>query len=193
MVSKTTRTSKSAPGAGNVPRARLGMPILLAAVALAAGLSGCGGSGFQPLYGSAGIGAGADKKLEQVGITTIPGRVGQRIRNEMIFQATGGAGEAVSPLYTLDIAIRESVTSTLVRIDGDARSQIYNLDATFKLVRNSDKAVVLTGTSYGRAGFERNSSIFSNVRAREDAEDRAANTVGQDLKSRLAAFLSSQA
>jgi LPS-assembly lipoprotein len=111
----------------------------------------------------------------------------------MIFQATGGAGEAVSPVYTLDIAIRESVTSTLVQIDGDARSQIYNLDATFRLIRNTDKAVVLTGTSYGRAGFERNSSIFSNVRARQDAEDRASNTVGQDLKSRLAAFLSSQA
>jgi LPS-assembly lipoprotein len=169
------------------------MPILLAVVALAVGLSGCGGSGFQPLYGAAGIGAGADKKLEQVSITTIPGRVGQRIRNEMIFQATGGAGEAVSPVYTLDIAIRESVTSTLVQIDGDARSQIYNLDATFRLIRNSDKAVILTGTSYGRAGFERNSSIFSNVRARQDAEDRASSTVGQDLKSRLAAFLSSQA
>ena len=110
----------------------------------------------------------------------------------MIFQTTGG-GAPVPSAYTLDIAIRESVTSTLIRVDGDARSQIYNLDASFKLIRNSDKAVILTGTSFGRAGFERNSSIFSNVRAREDAENRAASTVGQDLKSRLAAFLSGSA
>lgn len=155
-------------------------------------LGGCGGSGFQPLYGAAGIGAAADQKLAQVDIATIPGRVGQRIRNEMIFQTTGGGAEIPSA-YKLDIAIRESVTSTLIRIDGDARSQIYNLDASFQLIRKSDNAVVLTGTSFGRAGFERNSSIFSNVRAREDAENRAAGTVGQDLKSRLAAFLSSQA
>ena len=163
------------------------------AACLAPGLGGCGdSSGFRPLYGSAGIGAGADQKLAQVEIETIPGRVGQRIRNELIFQTSGG-GEPVSSAYTLDISIRESVTSTLIRVDGDARSQIYNLDASFKLVRKSDKAVVLTGTSFGRAGFERNSSIFSNVRARDDAENRAANTVGQDLKSRLAAFLSGAA
>ncbi len=164
---------------------------MLLALSVATMLGGCGG-GFQPLYGAAGIGAGADQRLAQVVTSTIPGRVGQRIRNEMIFQTTGG-GEPVKPLYVLDIAIRESVTSTLVRIDGDARSQIYNLDASFRLIRISDKAVVLTGTSYGRAGFERNSSIFSNVRARDDAENRAASTVGQDLKSRLAAFLSSAA
>jgi LPS-assembly lipoprotein len=49
--------------------------------------------------------------------------------------------------------------------------------------------VVLSGTSYGRASFERNKSIFSNVRAREDAENRAAKVVGEDLKSRLSAHL----
>lgn len=173
-------------------RSRAQIAVVLAALAVS-GLTACSdGSGFRPLYGAAGIGAAADQKLAQVEVSTIPGRVGQRIRNEMIFQTTGG-GEAVPSAYTLDIAIRESVTSTLVRVDGDARSQIYNLDATFKLIRKSDKAVVLTGTSFGRSGFERNSSIFSNVRARDDAENRAASTVGQDLKSRLAAFLSSPA
>jgi len=181
----TTITRRSAGGFWHAP--------MLVAAVMVAVLGGCAdGSGFKPLYGAAGIGAAADEKLAQVKITTIPGRVGQRIRNEMIFQTTGG-GIAVPAAYTLDVAVRENVTSTLVRIDGDARSQIYNLDASFKLIRNSDKAVVLTGTSYGRAGFERNSSIFSNVRAREDAENRAASTVGQDLKSRLAAFLSNQA
>ena len=87
--------------------------------------------------------------------------------------------------------MRESVTSTLVLVTGDARTQVYNLDASFKLIRIADKSVMLEGKSYARAGFERFSSIFSNVRAREDAENRAAKTVGEDLKSRLAAFLAS--
>ena len=186
----TNRTSniRGPRHSGSALRSAVGTALL----ASAALLGGCGGGGFQPLYGAAGIGAGADQKLAQVDIQTIPGRVGQRIRNELIFQTTGG-GDPVPPAYSLDIAIRESVTSTLIRIDGDARSQIYNLDASFKLIRKADNAVVLTGTSYGRAGFERNTSIFSNVRARDDAENRAASTVGQDLKSRLAAFLSGQA
>lgn len=168
--------------------------LVLAAALVAPLLAGCGSGGFRPLYGSAGIGgAQANEKLAQISITTIPGRVGQQIRNELIFQATGGGGEVQQPTLRLDVAIRESVTSTLVRIDGDSGSQIFNLEAKFQLIRISDKTVVLSGTSYGRAGFERNKSIFSNVRAREDAENRAAKSVGDDLKSRLSAYLGGSA
>jgi LPS-assembly lipoprotein len=60
-------------------------------------------------------------------------------------------------------------------------------------VRVADNAVVLKGSSFARAGFERFESIFSNVRAREDAENRAAKALGDDLKSRLVAYLASPA
>lgn len=167
--------------------------LAMAAVLVVPFLSGCGNGGFRPLYGSAGIGANADARLAKVSVTTIPGRVGQQIRNEVIFHATGGGGEAVNPELRLDVAIRESVTSTLVRIDGDSGGQVYNVEAKFQLVRVSDKSVVLSGTSYGRASFERNTSIFSNVRARDDAEDRAAKVVAEDLKARLSAYLAGAA
>ena len=49
--------------------------------------------------------------------------------------------------------------------------------------------MVLEGRSYGRAGFERVTSVFANVRAREDAENRAAKTVGEELRTRLLAYL----
>lgn len=167
---------------------------ILAAALAAPLLAGCGNGGFRPLYGEASLGgAHADDRLAKVSVTTIPGRVGQQIRNELIFHATGGGGEVVQPDMRLEVAIRESVTSTLVRIDGDSGGQVYNVEAKFQLVRISDKAVLLTGTSYGRASFERNKSIFSNVRAREDAENRAARVVGEDLKSRLSAYLGGSA
>jgi LPS-assembly lipoprotein len=156
-------------------------------------LSACGGSGFRPLNATSAFGgANANEKFAHIDIVTIPGRVGQRIRNELIFQTTGG-GVAQAPTMRLEIAIRESIISTLVTTTGDAQGQIYNLEAAFKLVRISDNSVVLTGTSYARAGFERFESIFSNVRAREDAENRAANTIGEDLKSRLTAYLAGAA
>lgn len=167
--------------------------LVLAIVLVAPLLSACSG-GFKPLYGEASLGgAHADERLAKVAVGTIPGRVGQQIRNELIFHATGGGGEVIQPDMRLDVAIRESVTSTLVRVDGDSGSQIYNVEAKFQLVRISDKSVVLSGTSYGRASFERNKSIFSNVRAREDAENRAAKTVGEDLKARLSAYLAGSA
>ncbi|MCH9765716.1 MAG: hypothetical protein K0U34_06970, partial [Alphaproteobacteria bacterium] len=111
-------------------------------------LAACGNGGFRPLNGSAAVGgASATEKLAQVDVGKIPGRVGQKIRNELIFQTTGG-GHALPPNYRLDIAIREAVTSTLVRQDGDAASQVYNLSASFKLTRLADNTVALQGTSH---------------------------------------------
>ena len=178
-------------GMRTIPR-RSTSRVLLAAIVALPMLTACGSGGFTPLYGSSGIGANVGEKLAQVQITPIPGRVGQRIRNELIFQSTGG-GRPLPPVYRLEIAIRESVTSTLVQTDGDALGQLYTLDASFQLIRISDNSVALKGISYGRAGFERFDSIFANVRARQDAEDRAARTVGEELKTRLSGFLSSQA
>jgi LPS-assembly lipoprotein len=162
-----------------------------AAVTLTA--CGDGTSGFRPLYGNASLGGtGANEKLAAVDVGPIPGRVGQRIRNELIFQTTGG-GSPLPPEYRLDIAIRESLSATLVRRDGEAEGQVYNLDASYKLVRITDKAVVAEGKSYSRAPFDRSTSVFANVRAREDAENRAARTVGEELRTRLLAHLGSQA
>jgi LPS-assembly lipoprotein len=163
--------------------------LVSASVAISA-LSGCGDSGFHPLYGSALInGKAVNERLAAVDVAPIPGRVGQRIRNELIFQATGG-GEAKTPEYRLDVAIRESVTSMLVAVDGNAGSQIYGIDASYSLVRLSDKKVIAQGSSYGRASFDRVSSIFANVEARQDAENRAAESVGEELRTRLLAVLS---
>lgn len=160
-------------------------------VAAAGSLAACADStGFRPLHASQSVGgSGASEKLAAVDVAPIPGRVGQRIRNELIFQATGG-GAPLPPEYRLEIAIRESVTATLVKIDGNASGQVYNLDASYKLVRIADKSVVAEGKSYSRAGFERVTSIFSNVKAREDAENRASKSVGEELRTRLLAHLS---
>lgn len=166
--------------------------MLMAVSTLAFGA--CGDtSGFRPLYATSGInGANVSEKLATVDIAPIPGRVGQRIRNELIFQATGG-GAPLPPEYRLEIVTREAVASTLVEIDGNARSQIFNLDASFQLIRIADKSVVFKGVSYGRATFQRVTSVFANVRALQDAENRAARTVGEEIKTRLTAYLSSTA
>lgn len=179
------RQSRSLPS-------RRGLLGLLAAGVAAPLVSACGDAGFRPLHGSAALVGGADQRLQQVEFAAIPGRVGQRIRNELIFGANGGA-DRVPPTMRLDVAIRESVTSALVRSDGETLSQIYNLEASFKLVNLADRKVIFEGQSFSRAAFDRNPSIFSNVRAREDAENRAARTISGDVKTRLAAFLSGRA
>lgn len=184
-------SSSEARKSGSAPARRAWLRVPACTLLLGFALSGCGSeAGFRPLYGTTASGVGLEEKLAQVQVAPIPSRIGQRIRNELIFQNTGG-GTPPPPLYTLEIVITESVTSTLVQTTGESLSQIYNLNAAFRLISIKDKQVVLQGTSQGRAGFERFTSIYSNVRAREDAENRAAKTVAEELKGRLAARLSS--
>ena len=134
-------------------------------------------------------GQSLSQAMAQVSVTTIPGRVGQRVRNELIFQTTGG-GEAQEKVYKLDIVLRERLTSQLVDAQGDAESQIYHLDADFQLTERNGGAVILKGQSFGRAGFQRFQTIYSNVRAKRDAENRAARTVARDVRTRIETALS---
>lgn len=170
-------------------RSSAGLAALLAGLAALA-LAGCG---FQPLYG--GTTAGGQRLSEVmagVEITPIPGRVGQKLRNELIFANTGG-GLAAPSRYRLEIAVKESVTDQLVQITGDATGQVYQLDATFQLIDPNNGKVLLQGKAISRAPYNRFQEIFANVRARYDAENRAARTVSESIKTQVAAFLTNAA
>ena len=161
----------------------------LSLVLLGPMLSACG---MQPLYGSAAVTGGVGDELAAIDIQEVPGRVGQVVRNELIFKTTGG-GEAADPIYRLDIALRESALSTLVEIDGDAKGLVFALNADFKLVRSQDNSVVMAGRAQSRAAYQKVESIFANIRARRDAEDRAAKMIADSIRTRIAAHLSQAA
>jgi LPS-assembly lipoprotein len=178
-------------GDSGLTRASIGWRLLPLGMVLSVGvlLTACGDAGFRPLYATLGDGSHVEEKLKQVDVAPIPGRVGQRIRNEMIFQSTGG-GNPLPPNYRLEVVLNENLTSTLVRATGEAEGAIYSVQALFRLIDHKQKRVVFEGTSHARAGFERFTSIYSNVRARYDAENRVARSIADDLKTRLAAYLS---
>ena len=162
---------------------------LLAGLAALA-LTGCG---FQPLYGGTTAGgARLAEVMAAVDVTPIPGRVGQKLRNELIFANTGG-GNAGPTRFRLDIIVKESVTDQLVQITGDATGQVFQLDASFNLVDVAKGAVLLQGKAVSRAPYNRFQEIFANVRARYDAENRAARTVSESIMTQVAAYLSNAA
>jgi LPS-assembly lipoprotein len=164
-----------------------------AAVLIGAASLGLAGCGFQPLYGGSTVGgARLPELMKTVDVTPVPGRVGQKVRNELIFENTGG-GYAAPTRFRLDIIVKESVTDQLVQITGDATSQVYELQASFKLVNVANGKVMLQGNAMSRAPYNRYQEIFANVRARYDAENRAARTVAESIKTQLAAYLSNAA
>lgn len=163
---------------------------LVAVAATAPLLAACGEGGFRPMYGATGTtGQNLSDVLAGVDVAPIPGRTGQQIRNELIFKTRGG-GNPAPQQYRLEVAFRQSVQSILVQRTGDAKGQVLSLEATFKLINLADKKVALEGKSHSRAAFEKFESIYTNLRARRDAENRAAKIVANGIHTRVAAFLS---
>lgn len=150
-------------------------------------LSACS---FKPLYGTTSSNQQLESILASINIVEVPGRVGQKLRNELIFRFTGG-NHPEAPQYRLIMAVTENVSSQLVQRDGDSRGQFLELTTNFKLYTISDeKTPILKGTSHSKAAFRDDESVYANVRARRDAENRAAKTTAEELQNRISAFLS---
>ncbi len=170
-----------------------------AALALAGLVSlGAGGCGIHPLYGPTASGQNLSDVMKAVDVANIPGRTGQRLRNELIFGTTGG-NAAATPVYRLDIALREATRNTLVTQQGAATGQTLELDAEYRLVRLKDNEVVFKGWSNSQASYNLvgstgiAGSTYGDTRAGVDAENRAARSLADTIKTRLAAYLSSAA
>ena len=147
------------------------------------------------MYATASNGASLVDVMKSVQVATIPSRTGQRLRNELVFGTTGG-GEPAAPVYRLDIALRESVRNTLVMNTGAPTGQILQLDAEFRVVRIKDNEPVFKGYSTAEAAYDltgwsgTTGSVYGDTRANLDAENRAARSLADTLKTRVAAFLS---
>jgi LPS-assembly lipoprotein len=170
---------------GSPTRRRLGVRaflFVLAAVAL-------GACTVQPLYGPTGGGGSAvQANLTRISVDQVNDRVAQQVRNRAIFQMTGG--KAISdPLYNMKL----NVTSREIGLGITAieASPVYsvNVQATFTVTRIGTSEVLLTGTSRASASYNRVNQIFANTRAKIDAENRAAEQVGNEIAVRVAAAL----
>ena len=173
--------------------------LLRGAVALAiAGLLvlSAGGCGFHPLYGPTASGANLSEVMKSIDVANIPSRTGQRLRNELIFANTGG-GAPLKPVYRLDVVLRETVRNTLVATTGAPTGQVLQLDAEYRLVRLADNESVFKAWSTAEAGYNLAGSTgiagstYGDTRAAIDAENRAARSLADTIKTRVAAFLSS--
>jgi LPS-assembly lipoprotein len=159
---------------------------------------GGAGCGFHPLYGPTASGANLSEVMKKIEVAQIPSRTGQRLRNELIFGTTGG-GSPLPPAYRLDVAIRESIRNTLITTSGLPTGQILQLDAEYRLVRLKDNEVVYKGYGTAEAAYDlvgatgTNGSIYGDTRAPLDAENRVARMLGDEIKTRLAAYLSNAA
>lgn len=159
-----------------------GIAMILAASAL---LSACQ---VRPLYSES---SGVTEKLSSVGFSEASGRVGQQVRNRLIFLASRGAGETANPQYHVELRTTSSVADTLLRQSGDtSRAGRVTVTVTYTLSAVADGRVIKAGSRQATALVDFSEQEFAKQRAIRDAENRAADQTAEFVGADLAAALS---
>lgn len=149
-------------------------------------LAGC----FRPMYGTLQGQPSTLDALAQVDVAPIEGRVGQKVRNELLYAFSGGEAERAP--YKLAITLIGDEDDLFLRRTTEARASVYELRANYTLIDVTSGTVINGGSSLARASYDRSTQIFANERALIDAENRAAKAVAADLKTRIAAFFAAR-
>ena len=149
-------------------------------------LQGCG---YQPLYATRADGTSVSQQLAAVAIEQQSTPVGQLVRNEII-KSTRPAGTQAPDRYFLKFVTASNAQTLVDTSDTVHRRLAYNLSVKFQLIESSTSKPVFSGSSFSRVPYDRLNASFANVQARTNAEEQAARQVGEEIKTRLAAYLS---
>lgn len=161
--------------------------LLLGALGL---LSACG---LRPLYGgdegnpTGGAPSGGVRgDLAAIRIATIAERGGQVLRNALLDHLTP-EGEPGQPLYQLVVTRSESEETPLRRLDEVAMLQILRVSASWSL-RDPSGATLTSGVSRTLARFDLTRSQPATEAARQNARERAARDLAEDIRVKLALY-----
>lgn len=148
----------------------------------------------RPVYAPAGsaVAGGNPAMVSELASIAIKGqteRVAQALINELIFQLRGG-GALVEPKYRLDLILTTRVSDLAIRAREDIPvAKLVSLTATYTLTEVATRRVVTSDNVYATSSFDVSSQRYANVRAQQDAEDRAARAAAADIRLRLASAL----
>lgn len=169
---------------GSLSRA---LPALLLAAAL------LGGCVVRPLNADMpGTNTPVSKELAKIAIEPARDRLAQVLRNELIFFFTGG-GEEGPPEYALRFFVTQTDAAVAVEVLSEVpAAYLVSLSASFVLSDARTGRTLMTGNSTADASYDFSSQRYANVRAQEDAESRAAKTIANDIRTRLAAYFATR-
>lgn len=157
---------------------------LLLGFGLAMTLAGCQ---VRPLYDDA---SGTRESLGSIVYSAASNRVGQEVRNHLIFLTGGGAGEPASPEYEVDLQVSATTMGVLLDQSSDtANAGRVIVSANYTLQRASDASVLHTGRRQVVAVVDYPSQQFAKLRAVRDGEDRAARELAEFIRADLASAL----
>ena len=159
---------------------------IAAVVALGALNAAC----FQPLYASKSFNgetplatALAQVRVEHIDAAngTPESRVAVELQNALDFEINGSGG-LISPTHALKLISKKLGIGSI--------AEITAIDATFVLTELATGKAVMRGSTIARVSsdYPGQQQRFARVRARLDAETRAAKVIAENVRTRVASF-----
>jgi len=151
------------------------------------------GCTVQPLYApTVSPGVTSPATLASIHIAEIKDRVGQKLRNHLIFLMNGGSGQPANADYELELAVSTTNTGLLTINPTDVdepTAEKVTVTTNYKLIRVSDDTVLSERRVKATASYDVSGQEFANIRALRDAENRAARDSAERLRALIAADL----
>lgn len=129
--------------------------------------------------------------LSSIAIAEPETRVGQEVRNHLIFAFGRGAGEPANPRYSLALTVlpmdRPIMTAPVRRLEGGGTEERptasqLRLKGIYVLTEIATGKEVVSGTHEILSSYDRPKQEFASARAKLDAEDRAARELAEFIR-----------
>ncbi len=158
-------------------------------IAVLAGLGfALAGCGHRPLYGGSGESSSVVQQLSDVSIDEQKTRAGQIVRNELIsvFGASGNSR------YLLKMQVAEKTDSVSSVPNTTVDRFRYRLNVSYQLIEAGSGNEVAGGKTFSYAAYDTVQEPVADLQAAENARERAARELAQDLRLRLSAFFANR-
>ena len=168
-------------------------------IAAVIGLGALNAACFQPLYASRSFNGGtpigaalAQVQVERVDAPngTPEARIAVELQNQLDFELNGGGG-LISPTHRLQVRMSTNRSSIITDVNtGRVMAEITGIDAAFTLIDLATGKPVMGSRTFARVSsdYPGQQQRFARMRARLDAEDRAAKVIAENIRTRLASF-----
>jgi len=168
-------------------------PRLAAAILVVAGLVAASGCTVQPLYSAApmvtsSVTGSIGGDLSTIAIKPATNRVEQEVRNHLIFLFDGGKGEPADPRYSLTVYVSagsEPTANIQINRENEPTAAILTAAASYRLT-DASGTVLSTGSRQFASSYDVPRQEFAALRARRDAENRAARELAELLRMAVA-------
>lgn len=157
------------------------MAAFLMLLALALTLGACG---FTPLYAERDT-ASITADLSMLDVHAPNDRLGRELKYGLLDLLSNAGNPPSNPTYVVEIAPIVYSEDLAIERDADVTRKNMVMVVPFRLVDTETKKTVLRSTARSRSSYNRVDSEFANIVAAQDAEQRIAAAIAEDIKLQL--------